>query len=168
MSSNLLDRVLSPSALSWRYGMRLFFITVIFHVCGLLLSGIAHFHPPAGMHISDIEVLMMLLAYFVIPYWGILLLALLSNDANPMHRWRVWGAWLLMSCPFAGLYLMLLFEGNSGVGQAFAVITALAIPLSPFGTLLGAVAGYLLWHLLRGQCRLGPREIRAPSPKPRV
>ncbi len=83
----------------------------------------------------------------VLPYWGIFVLALLSDPANPMHRWRVWVAWLLISYPFAGVYLMLLFGDRTGVAKAVPFLPIVLIPFSPLVAIVGAVAGQLLWHL---------------------
>ena len=63
-----------------------------------------------------------------------------------MHRWRVWVSWLVVSYPFAGAYLMMLFGRRDAV-EGIAFLPIILIPFSPVIALVGAVAGQLLWYL---------------------
>ncbi len=154
-SSNLLDRFLTGQPLSWRYTRRIFLITLAFHVSPWLLMAIgdAILHPYAlgKFHLSELPYLIGAFTFLVLvlPYWSIFFLALLSDPANPMHRWRVWGAWLLMSYPFAGVYLMLLFGDRFNAAKAGPLLPIQLIPFSPVIAIVGAVAGQLLWYLFR-------------------
>jgi hypothetical protein len=118
-------------------------ITVEFHagsVIGLMIA------LPEELPLNDSRYLLGTVGYFVLSYWAVFLLAAISDANEPAHSWRVWGAWLLITFPFAVGYLSWLF-GNVFAGNALAIIGIKLIWLSPIVTLVGAVAGYLLWRL---------------------
>ena len=93
------------------------------------------------------RVLLLAVGLCVLPYWAVFVLAGFSDENKPARSWRVWVAWLLITYPFAGLYLMMFFgdRTDAASGTGYAVIALRS--LSPVFTLVGAVAGYLLWLL---------------------
>jgi hypothetical protein len=100
------------------------------------------------LRVNDIGYVLFGVVWAVLPYWGIFVLAVLSDPTNPMHRWRIWSAWLLMSAPFAVACLMMFSDRRRGF-EVLAFLPHALVLLSPVVALLGAVAGQLTWRLLR-------------------
>jgi hypothetical protein len=163
MISDLLDRLLTPPDVhlfSWRYALRIILITAAFHASGLIIVEITEPMVRAkGLHLRDVGYLLFAVGLCVLPYWAVFVLAGFSDKNKSARSWRVWGAWLLVTYPFAGLYLMMFFgdrtDAASGAGYAVIALTF----LSPVFTLVGAVAGYLFWLLYRWlRTRFGERQ----------
>ena len=148
MSSGLLDRLLDPEYhFSWRNALRIIPITVAFHAIGLIVLGITEPLVRAeGLHLRDVGYLLFAVGFSVLPYWAVFVLAGFSDVNKPARSWRVWSAWLLITYPLADLYLMEFFgDLDADAGLVPLVLTF----LSPVFTLVGAIAGYLLWLLYR-------------------
>jgi len=148
----LLDRLLTPAELkfSWRYALRIILITSAFHAGGLIIVGITEPIVQAeGFSLRDAGYLLFAVGFCIIPYWAVFVLAGFSDANKPARSWRVRVAWLLITYPLAGFYLMTLFgdRTDAASGMAFAVI--ILTSLSPALAIVGAFAGYLLWLLYR-------------------
>jgi hypothetical protein len=78
---------------------------------------------------------------FTLPCWAVLILAALSDETNPVHRWRVRLAWLLMTFPFAAAYSTSLYEQSGFPMYVFSTAYPLPlIALSPLVTFLVVIA----------------------------
>lgn len=169
MSSNLLDWLLGRERrFSWRYALRIALITAACHAGCLLIVSIVVVTVPylRGFYFKEIMVLIPVLVrqygpviplgviistgFSMLPYWAVFVLAALSDESNPIHRWRVWLAWLLMTFPFAAVYSLSLFETNGFALYVFFKAYPLPLTaLSPLVTFVGVMADYLVRQFLR-------------------
>lgn len=167
--NNLLDRLFGRERrFNWRYALRIALITAAFQGIGLLVMSVITAVPYLrGFYIDEmINVLIPALlrqygramplsfflwtGIFMLPYWAVFALAALSDETNLVHRCRVWLSWLLMTFPFAVVYLYALWLSLTGGNPGFPMyVFSIAYPLpltavSPVVTFLAVMADNLV------------------------
>jgi hypothetical protein len=162
--------------ISWKFFWHVLWVTVAFHAAAFSLLAIsgwkAVWAPPSpGTELVDFLVTLVMV---LVPYWPVFILAAISREGVPIHRWHVWGAWGGVTVPFGLFYLATMLWGHvtvpfvfvwlatklgadHGAGFTFASLVTILTFGSLIAALIGALAGNLLLRLFRTPARKSAR-----------
>jgi hypothetical protein len=150
--------------LNWRYALRIALITLAFHAACLLIVSTIAIVVPYLREIYAFEMAVVLIRalvrqyaiglslkvmtsaiIFMFAYWAVFVLAALSDERDPVQRWRIWLSWLLMTLPFVAIYSYSLYLINDLPLYLLSTAYPLTLSgLSPLVTFIVVVADYFV------------------------